>query len=337
MSKFIVIGVGAFLFVLLVLYSTSYTVRFNEVAVKTSFGKATTESVQTESGLRFKIPLAQSVAKYDRRSQLVESPKMTVNTSDGQQVVIGAFLMWRINASSDESVFRFAEAYESIEAARDDLDARFVSAIRDRMTAFSFDQLIGPNNQLAAAEQAILDDLEVSVGGAGVEPVAVGISQVLLPTQTTTAVLRRMKAVSDTKADTERNKGQSEADGLLARANSLVTKLQGFTEQRVAEIKAEADMKAAVYLERMGQDEEFAIFLAWLDGLRDSLGRNTTIFLGDGNAPFHLMKLQNTGNGPIPLPRQSHIPNESPPPPTEDSAIAAGQVDDAALIGDEQE
>lgn len=336
MSKFIVIGVGAFLFVLLVLYSTSYTVRFNEVAVKSSFGSAAKESVQTESGLRFKIPLAQSVVKYDRRSQLVESPKMTVNTSDGQQVVIGAFLMWRINASSDESVFRFSEAYESIEAARNDLDARFRSAIRDRMTAFRFDELIGPNNQLATAEQAILDDLEVSVGGAGIEPVAVGISQVLLPTQTTTAVLRRMKAVSDTKAEAERNKGRSEAEGLLSRANSLVTSLRSFADQRVAEIKAEADMKAAVYLEVMGQDEEFAIFLVWLDGLTDSLGRNTTIFLSDKTEPFHLMRLENTGNGPIPLPTRSYIPNESAPP-TEDSAIAGGQGEDAPLIGDEQE
>ena len=56
MSKAVAVVVGVLLLVLLVLFSTTYTVRFHEVAVKTRYGKASEQSVVDQPGLHFRLP-----------------------------------------------------------------------------------------------------------------------------------------------------------------------------------------------------------------------------------------------------------------------------------------
>ena len=71
MNKAFAISVGILLLVVLVLFSTTYTVRFSEVAVRTTFGKTSTASVQSEPGIHFRFPLfADRVTTYDTRVQL---------------------------------------------------------------------------------------------------------------------------------------------------------------------------------------------------------------------------------------------------------------------------
>ncbi len=57
MKKTMAVLIGAGLLVLLVLFSSTYTVRYHELAIKTRFGKIRGDSVQTEAGLHFQLPL----------------------------------------------------------------------------------------------------------------------------------------------------------------------------------------------------------------------------------------------------------------------------------------
>jgi hypothetical protein len=41
----------------------------------------------------------------------------------------------------------------------------------------------------------------------------------------------------------------------------------------------------------MSKDEGLAIFLAWLDALKDSLSENTTVVIPAIFAPFHMMQM----------------------------------------------
>jgi regulator of protease activity HflC (stomatin/prohibitin superfamily) len=79
--------------ILLLVFSTTYTVSFHEVAIVKTFGHVNRESVKTTPGLKLKWPIVQDKEQFDTRLQIVESPLEEVMLVDGQQVVAKAFLL----------------------------------------------------------------------------------------------------------------------------------------------------------------------------------------------------------------------------------------------------
>ncbi len=308
MNKAIAVVIGAILLIVLVLFSTTYTVRFNEVAVRTTFGKTSTASVQTEPGVHFRFPLfADRVSKYDTRVQLAETPLIEVPTRDGQSVVVKAFVMWQIDASDTQRVQAFANSFPDARDADEALRGELQTAVKAGVSRHGFDELIGPDSRLGEAEQGIREQLATVTAKLGVTPVAVGISQVQLPGKTTRAVLNRMQATRQKLAEAERTKGNSEAVRIRSDANSVVSTLRAFAEQRAEELKGVANRKAVEYLREMSEDEELAIFLVQLDTLQKSLNDGTTFILSDEAAPWHLLNQSNLGTGVIPQPSKPYV------------------------------
>ena len=327
MKKTMAVLIGAGLLVLLVLFSSTYTVRYHELAIKTRFGQIRNDSVQTEAGLHFRLPLfAEHVQKYDTRLQLLESPLRTVATADDQQVMVRAYLLWKVDA--DKAV-GFYESFNSMVNANDRLKDRLNTALEQRIKTYAFDALVGERSRLPDAEAAVLDDL-ASLTTLGVDPVSVGISQVVLPAKTTTAVLKRMQVSRNALAAAERQKGLAEAAGIDSEARTIVNKLLAFANQRAEEIRAVADETAAEYLAEMREDVQLAVFLLWLDTLQDALQENTTIFFTDELAPWHMLNSTDLGDAdPIPQPKRPYTGAVAADRPLDDQPKAEAQTDQA--------
>ena len=75
MNKAFAVIAGLVLVGLLLLFSATYTVSYNEVAIKTRFGRTSAGSVITDPGLKFKLPVfAERVTKLDTRLQILQTP-----------------------------------------------------------------------------------------------------------------------------------------------------------------------------------------------------------------------------------------------------------------------
>lgn len=288
MNKAVAIFVGLLLLIVLVLFTTSYTVSYHEIAIRTRFGQATDASVITEPGLHFKLPFfADRVTKYDTRLQLLETPLEQIQTADKQPVVVTAFLMWQVDTSSEKGALDFAKNYRSV----DDASGYLLNQFRDRLGVlgqFRFDELIGDNNKLQEAEQKLLAEIQGSLL-AGVEARTVGFSQIVLPPKTTTAVLGRMKATIAALATNERSRGTSDATRIISDATNKAEMLTTFAKQRADEIRAQGSEQAAKYLAQMQEHADFAMFLTWLRALEDMLKDNSTFFLETTHEPWHLL------------------------------------------------
>ena len=309
------IALGLAIVAVLVLYSTTYTVNFHEIAIRERFGVPS--GVERNAGLHFKWPFfIDNVTKIDRRKQLAESPLVQTATADGLQVVVQAYLFWQVK-DSDADVQAFYQSYGgSIDAASKDLEQALAGAVK-AVAGFRFDELVGPNARLADAEKAILAGVSATTK-TGVEPVAVGLAQVVLPERVSVPVLSRMGEVQNTLARIEGAKATSQADALKSQANSQADTIRAFAAQWAARIEAKGNEEAAVYYERMKQHAELATFLAWIDAMRAGL-RGSTTFVGDTTtAPFHLLDLS------TPLDA-----NGVPQPPAQ-SADASGSAEDAS-------
>jgi regulator of protease activity HflC (stomatin/prohibitin superfamily) len=139
----------------------------------------------------------------------------------------------------------------------------------------------------------------------GVEPVAVGLSQIVLPPKTSIAVVKRMSAVQETLANLEESRGQAEADAIRSMAATQADTIRNFAEQWAAEIESVGNAEATRYYEQMKKEADLAIFLAWLDTLKTGLSGNTTFVTDMTKAPFHMIDLDApTDAKGIPQPKQ---------------------------------
>ena len=304
------IALGLAIVAVLVLYSTTYTVNFHEIAIRTRFGVPA--GVERTPGLHVKWPFfVDSVTKIDRRKQLVESPMVQTTTKDGLQVVVQAYLFWQVKDGDAEAQAFFQSYGGSLEAASRDLEQTIAGAVK-AVASFTFDELVGPNARLADAEKAILSGVAATTK-TGVEPVSVGLSQVVLPQKTTVSVLSRMSEVQNTLAKLESAKAASQAEALRSQASSQADTIRAFAGQWAARIEAKGNEEAAVYYERMKQHAELATFLAWIDAMRAGL-RGSTTFVGDTtSAPFHLLDLSTPVDAkgiPQPAPASTAVVND---------------------------
>ena len=302
MKRPIVIVAGIALLLILLAFSMTYTVSFHEVGIRSRFGQTNENSVVREAGLHFRLPFfADSVTLLDTRMKIHQSPMSLFQTSDGQQIVVKTFLLWKVDTEGTAPL-DFYRSYGSADVARSTIDGQFRDAI-STLSAFTFEELTGNNNKLEDAENAILARLD-SLKETGIVPVIVGINRLLLPPKTTTAVLKRMEAKRNTLADQRRAKGMADAEAIRAAAKAKHDKIMAFASQRSEDIRAEGEAQAAEYLEQMGEDEELAIFLAWLDAVEASLSQNTTLVLESDVAPWHLMNLNSDSKeNQIPQPK----------------------------------
>lgn len=296
MNKSLTIGIGLLLLICFVLFSTTYSVSFNEVAIRQTFGQATDDSVVTEPGLHFKLPIfADQITTFDTRLQLLETSLDTIPTADGQQVVIRAYLLWQID-TSDGGPRRFDAAYRSIEGASNAIADQFRTAVGAGISRHNFDDLIGSNSRLPEAEQAILAQLE-TLRETGIVPRSVGISQVLLPPRVTRNVQERMKATREILGRAERFKGDAEAERIESEARTMADKIRAFAELRAEEIRAAGNEEAARYIAQMAEDVELATFLVHLQALDRALSEQTTVVLPTAFSPWHLMDITTRVDG----------------------------------------
>ena len=330
MNKLVAMTVGAILLVLLLLFSSTYTVSFHEVAIKSTFGEANEEDVITEPGLQFKLPFfADNVDKFDTRLNYLQLADEEFGTSDQQTVVVRGFLFWRVDP---DNALAFQRNYASIEEARSLLYDGFRDAMSE-IGKFRFDDLLGVDSRIGEAEAAVMAKLG-NLQERGIKVETVGISHLKLPPKATQAVLNRMKATRTKLAEAERSRGKSEAERIKSNARTMSSAIQAFADQLAEEIRAESNEQAARYMTTMAEDEEFARFLVQLDALRATLSQNTTVFVDDTSSPWHLMNLNTPlGQNKIPVPSGAYSAK-----PKLDEAVADADTasdDDATMEGGE--
>lgn len=317
--------------VVAVLSMMTYTVRFTDTAVVSTFGRADEGSVQREPGLKFKIPIAQSVTTYDRRARFVETPEETQQTADNRQVVATAFLVWRV-----EDPLRFYQKFSNAGRRADQHYAEAEELLRSRlrsamseMAGFRIDDILAGDLQrsrLADLEEAILNRLrgagegdESGTGALGIAVESVGIASIELPEETTTAVFDRMTQVRTRLAEEARTEGVAQAQMIRSSADTDAERILAFARARADQIRTAGDREAATFLAQMNQEPELAVFLKNLDLLRQGLGSRTTLVLSTDMPGMELLRpdaLQRRATGvsilSTPLPGEADAADAEP-------------------------
>ncbi len=279
MKNSFVILVGLLLVALLLSHMFLYQVRYDQVAVRTTFDKADEASVQQTPGLKWRWPWPiNKVALYSKRLQLLEDKIEELQTADGKSVIVRTYLTWRI---TDPLAF-YVTLKDPAEAARQ-LSSR-LREVRGLISNYRFDELVNIDRgklKLATIEEEAARTLDSALeqAGYGIKVESVGIHKIILPESTTGKVFETMIASRERLAENALQEGQAQASAIRSEATSARERILAFAERRAQAIRSQGDREAAVQYESFAKNEEFAIFLRKIEALRKMLDHNTTFVL----------------------------------------------------------
>ena len=268
-----------------------FQVRFDEVAVKTTFRHADNSSVKTENGAYFRWPPPiQKVTKYSTLNQLLEGEPEEVSTRDSHVVIVKTFLVWKI-----DDPLLFMQKVGSVENAR----TRLSPMVRDSRSVFSkydFEAMVNADSSKVKLDQ-MEDELKrqivdaVSKDKMGLSVHRVGIRRILVPETVTGKVFERMKQERERLAESAKASGEAEARSTTAKASQIREQILAFAERFAGAIRLEGDAEAAQYLTQFKEDPELATFLRWTEALERMLKHRTTFVLSTEQvlSPNHLL------------------------------------------------
>lgn len=227
-----------------------YTVKEWERAIVFQLGEIA--RIDTEPGLHFKIPLIQTVRKFDGRILTMESQPERYLTAEKKNVIVDSFVKWRIS-----DVGRFYRANQGDERRA---EARLAQIIKDGLRSEFAKRTV---QEVVSGERSqIMSILTVTaskaVEGLGMSIVDVRIKRIDLPTEVSTSVYRRMEAERARVAREFRSRGAEAAERIRADADRQRTVIRAEAYRDAERIRGEGDKKAAeIYAQAFSQNPEF--------------------------------------------------------------------------------
>lgn len=285
--------IGIIVLVVLLAYMFTFQVRYDEVAVRTTFDRAVppefdeagnmvdSGTLYYEPGLKFRLPPPiQRIYKYSRKLNLIEDELEQIMTAEGHTIVLRTYVTWRI-----ADPYQFFQQVGDVPTAERRIN-ELMRAVRGVISSYRFDELVNSDPERLKLEQIeaealahLRDELEEIEPGLGIEIDSFGIRRILLPGATSDEVFARMRATRERMAEDILARGRSEAASIRNEAEATRQIILDFADRRAAQIRAEGDTEAARYWEAFADHQDLAIFLREIEMLQETLAHNTTFIL----------------------------------------------------------
>ena len=261
--------IGILVAILLVAYSATYTVRYDETAVVTVFEQANQDDLIDKPGLGFKAPWPISkIYVFPRKVQVLEDLQQQVQTADKKSVTLSMYVTWRI-----DKPYEFFQAVENIDTAEEQLRG-LTQNLPSILSQYPFDALVN-----ADPEKLKIDEIEKEATeylqaredeiGLGIAIEGVGIRRLQLPEAVTETVFAAMRSTREALAKNAESEGQAQASQIETQAESIKNRILAFAERTATAIRAEGQEDAARTYDVFEEEPALAILLKQLETLKN--------------------------------------------------------------------
>lgn len=273
----IVVVVGAIL--VLVLSSSLYIVTETQSAIKLRLGQIVT--VETEPGLKFKMPFVNSVVKFDNRIQTLDAPPERFLTGEKKNLIVDSYVKWRI---VDAKQF-----YKSTGGNMTRTNNRLAQIIKTGLKSeFSkrtiVDVVSGQRSKIMAN---IVELAKKDISEFGIQIVDVRIKRIDLSQEVSNSVYRRMQAERHRVAKEFRSQGAEQGEIIRAAADKQRTIILANAYRDSEIIRGEGDaISASNYAQAYSKNADFYSFHRSLESYNKSFGQNNDIMVLNPNTEF---------------------------------------------------
>lgn len=272
--------VGGFAAVAWLASNSLYVVDETQRAVKLRFGEVIEENIPP--GLHFKVPITQTVRKFDTRVLTLDTDTSRYLTLEQKAVIVDSYVMWQV---VNPTRYYEATAGDELMAARL-IQPRVDESLRNEFGRLDLQQIIAERrDDLMIRPTEELDALMREELGVSVRDIRV--KRIDLPQDVSAAVFERMRSEREREAREWRAQGQEEAERIRANADRRRHVLLAQATERAETLRGEGDAEAAaIFSEAYGQDLEFFAFWRSLNAYRDSFDGDKDMLVLDPTSDF---------------------------------------------------
>jgi membrane protease subunit HflC len=268
-----IIAVAAAVVVLIVLFSSLFTVHQTQQAMVLQVGEP--RAVITEPGLHMKLPWPfQNVLYLDKRVLYLDLPAEEVIAQDKKRLVVDAFARWRIT-----DPLRFYQSLTDEDLAQVRLQPILGSNVRRILGSQTFAAVL--SGERAKLMIDIRDGVNAQTKNFGIEVVDVRIRRADLPAENSEAIYRRMQQERARQASEYRAQGEQISQEIKSKADRDATVIVAEATRQAEITRGQGDgEKNRIFAEAFGQDPDFFAFYRSMSSYQASLkGENTTVIL----------------------------------------------------------
>ena len=255
-----------------VAYASTFTVTPRERIVLVQMGEIV--GADYDPGLHFKLPVIQTVYRFDRRVMTLTGDIERVLTSENKNLSVDYFVKWRIV----DPVKYFLATHGDVSRARSLLTESIENDVLAEFSKRTIRQAVGDDrNEIVAAVQvqANQDAKEL-----GVEIADVRIMRLDLPDEVSESVYERMRSERQEVIRTLRAQGDAAAQEIRSDAERERTIILAEAYSEGQTIRGQGDAKAAeLYADAYQQNPTFYSFHRSLQLYRDALGDDDLLLL----------------------------------------------------------
>lgn len=267
--------------VLLIALSMSvFVVDQRQTAIVLRLG--TIAQVVESPGLKFKIPVLDSVRYFDKRILTIDAPEPErYQTSEKKNVLVDSFVKWRI-----VDVRQYFIAVQGNEAAAvNRLSQTINSALRSEFGSRTVNDVISGERQKIT--EMVRERADKDGRAIGIEVVDVRIKRVDYTQEVSESVYRRMEAERKSVANELRSTGAAEGEKIRADADRQREIILAEAFRDAERIRGEGDAKAsALYTAAFQSNAEFFAFYRSLEAYKRSFAGRNNVFVLEPNSEF---------------------------------------------------
>ena len=277
-------GIGfviAILALIILLANSLYIVTDKQTAILLRFGEIIDPKI--ESGLHFKVPILNTVRKFDSRVLTLDAIPQPYFTEEKKRLIVDAFVKWRI---SDNEQFYITSSGGQLSALRTLLTQRVDEGLRNQFGKRTVQDVIsGERDQLMRVLTADLN--KVANSELGVEVIDVRVKKIELPSEVNDSVYNRMRTERERLAQELRAEGNEIAEEIRANADKERTVILADAYKTAEIIKGEGDAEAtSTYAKAFNKNPEFYEFTRSLSAYQSTFENKSDVLLIDPESDF---------------------------------------------------
>lgn len=261
-----------------ILVTSVYTVNEWERALKFQFGEFSGEEIQP--GINFKLPIVNTVEKYDVRIQTMDRSPERFITVNKEELLVDSFVKWKIT-----DLQKYYKSVRNRTRAESRLAQKINNSLKEQIAKRTIgDVVAGDRIVIMDIVQKAIDDEADSIG---IEVIDVRLKRVDLADEIQDNVFNRMRSERQRIANEYRATGNEKAIAVRANADRQKIELVAEAEKKAQIIRGEADASATkIYADAFGQDEKFYDFFRSLNAYKSTFNSAQDLIILDPNSDF---------------------------------------------------
>lgn len=269
------------------LANSIYVVKQWETAIRLQFGVVQENNIGP--GLHFKVPFINTIRKYDRRLQILETDPEPFLTLEKKNLIVDTFVQWRVD---DPKVF-----YERVQGNAMRLNSLLKPVVQDNYRAefanrnlqevvAGFDSTTNKTVR-SVIQNDILNHIRETGRQYGVDIVDMRIKGVELPDDVKQSVYDRMNTERERAAKEFRARGEATYIEKVANADKEREIRLADAYKRAEILRGEGDAEAtSIYAKAFSANPEFYEFNRSLEVYQKGIKRDGDILILDTDSEF---------------------------------------------------